>query len=100
MNGLYNHLTSTSQPTRPLLTTNPNKSNPERLDRADPMTCDQDHGYPDEQTDVDHGAMDLFAQTTGRNKTLATCLAGLSDNGAPEPVPADAAATAAARPAP
>jgi phospholipase C len=91
INGLYNDVTSSGQPTGPLLTTNPNKSNPERLDRNDPMTCDQDHGYTDEQTDVDHGAMDLFAQTTGRNKTLATCLAGLSFNGSPEPVPADAA---------
>jgi phospholipase C len=91
VNGLYNDLTSAGLPTGPLLTTNPNKSNPERLDRNDPMTCDQDHGYTDEQTDVDHGAMDLFAQATGRNKTLATCLAGLTFNGSPEPVPADAA---------
>jgi phospholipase C len=91
VNGLYNDLTAAGQPTGPLLTSNPNLSNPERLDRADPMTCDQDHGYKDEQTDVDHGAMDLFAQTTGRNKTLATCLAGMTDNGSAEPVPADAA---------
>jgi phospholipase C len=91
VNGLYNDLTAAGQPTGPLLTHNPNLSNPERLDRADPMTCDQDHGYKDEQTDVDHGAMDLFAQTTGRNTTLANCLAGLSDNGSPEPVPADGA---------
>jgi phospholipase C len=90
VNGLYNDLTSSGQPTGPLLTSNPNKSNPERLGRSDPMTCDQDHGYTHEQTDTDHGAMDLFAQTTGRNKTLATCLAGLSFNGSPEPVPADA----------
>ena len=44
VNGLYNDLTSAGQPTGPLLTTNPNLSNPQRLDRADPMTCDQDHG--------------------------------------------------------
>src|SRR5580692_5783801 len=48
INGLYNDVTSSGQPTGPLLTTNPNKSNPERLDRNDPMTCDQDHGYTDE----------------------------------------------------
>jgi phospholipase C len=91
VNGLYNDLTSAGQPTGPLLTHNPNKSNPERLGHNDPTTCDQDHGYTDEQTDVDHGGMDLFAQTTGRNRTLASCLAGLTYNGSPEPVPADAA---------
>jgi phospholipase C len=72
VNGLYNQLTSGGQPTGPLLTSNPNLSNPERLDRADPMTCDQGHGYTQEQSAADQGAMDKFVQTTGKNKTLMT----------------------------
>jgi phospholipase C len=47
-----------------LLTNNPNTANPRRLDRtlSDIVTCDQDHGYTDEQTAFDHGAMDMFVQ--------------------------------------
>src|SRR5262245_23510138 len=30
-----------------LLTQNPNASNPQRLDRSQPVTCDQDHSYTD-----------------------------------------------------
>ncbi len=89
VNGLYNQLTSSGQPSGPLLTSNPNLSNPERLDRADPMTCDQGHGYTQEQSAVDQGALDKFVQTTGKNKTLTACLTGLTDNGQPEPIPAD-----------
>jgi phospholipase C len=78
-------------PTGPLLTNNPNESNPLLLDRSDALTCDQNHGYTAEQLADDHGAMDLFAQNTGRNLTLAQCLtnenAGLSN---PEPIPAGA----------
>ncbi len=95
VNGLYNDVTASGQPTGPLLTTNPNESNPQRLDNSDPMTCDQDHNYKDEQSADDMGAMDLFVQHTGTEsggvpETLAQCLAGLSANGSPEPVPADA----------
>src|SRR5260221_3929572 len=32
-----------------LLTNNPNAANPQRLDRSQAVTCDQDHGYTDEQ---------------------------------------------------
>src|ERR1700742_5025467 len=32
-----------------LLTNNPNSANPFRLDRSQALTCDQDHGYSDEQ---------------------------------------------------
>src|SRR5690242_21838933 len=32
-----------------LLTNNPNGANPFRIDRSVPLTCDQDHGYGDEQ---------------------------------------------------
>jgi phospholipase C len=47
-----------------LLNNNPNSANPRRLDRTVPdlVTCDQDHGYTDEQTAFDHGAMDMFVQ--------------------------------------
>src|SRR5215469_6733796 len=90
VNGLYNDVTANGQPTGPLLTSNPNLSNPARLDRGDPMTCDQDHGYTHEQSADDQGAMDKFVQDTGRGETLAQCLAGQSFNGSPEPVPAGA----------
>jgi len=46
-----------------LLNFNPNLANPKRLDRSQPVTCDQDHGYKDEQTAFDHGLMDKFVQT-------------------------------------
>src|ERR1700740_2744384 len=41
-----------------LLTNNPNGANPARLTRAQAATCDQDHGYSDEQTAFDFGLMD------------------------------------------
>jgi phospholipase C len=49
-----------------LLTNNPNAANPKRLDPrnpADVVTCDQDHGYTDEQKAFDHGLMDKFVET-------------------------------------
>ena len=48
VNGLYNSV-GPSGPTGPLLTSNPNQSNPLRLGPDDPMTCDQDHAYTAEQ---------------------------------------------------
>ncbi|HEY3942777.1 MAG TPA: alkaline phosphatase family protein [Acidimicrobiales bacterium] len=88
--GLANQI-GPSGPTGPLLTSNPNESNPLRLDRSDAMTCDQDHGYTDEQKAADHGAEDLYAQNTGNNLTLTQCLAsenaGLSK---PSPTPSGA----------
>ena len=42
---------------------NPNLSNPIRLDRSQALTCDQDHGYTDEQKAFDHGLMDKFVQS-------------------------------------
>jgi phospholipase C len=86
VNGLYNSV-GPAGPTGPLLTSNPNQSNPLRLDRHDPMTCDQDHAYTAEQLAADHGAEDMYAQNTGNHATLATCLAGLKFHGKPEPVP-------------
>jgi phospholipase C len=47
-----------------LLTANPNSGNPQRLDRSQPLTCDQGHGYSAEQKAFDMGLMDKFVQFT------------------------------------
>ncbi|HEY1293937.1 MAG TPA: alkaline phosphatase family protein [Chloroflexota bacterium] len=47
-----------------LLRFNPNLGNPQRLDRSEALTCDQDHDYTPEQNAADHGAMDAFVQNT------------------------------------
>jgi phospholipase C len=56
-----------------LLSNNPNLSNPQRLDRAQAHTCDQDHGYTNEQKAVDLGAMDKAVEFTGHQLTVAQC---------------------------
>jgi phospholipase C len=43
-----------------LLSDNPNGVNPFRIDRSVPLTCDQDHGYGDEQFAFNGGLMDRF----------------------------------------
>jgi phospholipase C len=48
----------------PLLTDNPNEANPQRLDRSEAVTCDQDHAYGAEQEAADAGLMDQFVQFT------------------------------------
>jgi phospholipase C len=57
-----------------LLLSNPNLSNPLRLDSSatglggnagGQLTCDQDHNYSDEQQSFDSGAMDRFVQSVG-----------------------------------
>ena len=57
-----------------LLTSNPNAAQPFRLDTSangpagngnGELTCDQDHGYTDEEKSFDNGAMDQFVQTVG-----------------------------------
>jgi len=50
--------------TAALLTNNPNSANPQRLDRAEALTCDQDHSYTSEQKAFDHGLMDKFVEST------------------------------------
>ena len=50
-----NNLTSAG-----LLTNNPNGANPFRIDRSNANTCDQDHGYADEQFAFHGGLMDRF----------------------------------------
>jgi phospholipase C len=47
-----------------LLTNNPNAYNPQRLDRSEPLVCDQDHSYGSEQKAFDHGLMDKFVEST------------------------------------
>jgi phospholipase C len=59
-----------------LLTNNPNGADPFRIDRSVPVTCDQDHGYSDEQYAFDGGLMDRFLKHScndthlGPNSTL------------------------------
>ena len=59
-----------------LLTNNPNGVNPFRIDRSNPNTCDEDHGYGDEQYAFDGGLMDRFLKHScndanlGPNSTL------------------------------
>jgi phospholipase C len=47
-----------------LLTSNPNSGNPQRLDRSQALTCDQNHDYTAEQQAFDMGLMDKFVQFT------------------------------------
>ncbi len=60
-----------------LLTNNPNGENPSRLDRSQPLVCDQNHDYTPEQQAFDHGLMDRFPQYT----QVSTCAP--PDKGAP-----------------
>jgi phospholipase C len=55
--------------TGPLLTANPNGTNPRRYDPSkvnDILTCDQDHNYADEQKGFDGGLMDDFVSVLGQ----------------------------------
>ena len=45
-----------------LLNSNPNAANPKRLDRSQPITCDMDHDYTNEQKAFDNGLMDKFVE--------------------------------------
>jgi len=45
---------------------NPNSVQPFRLSHGQAETCDQDHGYTDEQKAFDSGLMDRFVETVGR----------------------------------
>jgi phospholipase C len=54
-----------------LLTSNPNElvtgnasDNPARLDRTEPVTCDNDHGYSAEQAAFNGGLMNMFPEQT------------------------------------
>jgi phospholipase C len=52
-----------------LLTNNPNGVNPFRIDRINAVTCDQDHGYSDEQFAFDAGLMDRFSKLSCNDNT-------------------------------
>jgi phospholipase C len=54
-----------------LLTNNPNGANPVRIDRTQPLTCDQGHGYTNEQKAFDMGAMDKFIPFTDNESCSA-----------------------------
>jgi phospholipase C len=43
---------------------NPNSAPPERIARANALTCDQNHSYADEQKAFDDGLMDKFVEFT------------------------------------
>jgi phospholipase C len=71
VNGLYTKITS-SGPTGPLLTSNPNEYNPQRLTHSEALTCDQNHDYTPEQEAVDNGKMDKFVQYTEQDDCSTT----------------------------
>jgi phospholipase C len=75
VNGLYTKITS-SGPTGPLLTDNPNGLNPQRLTPSEALTCDQNHGYTPEQEAFDNGKMDKFIADT---QSASTCAAGTDE---------------------
>ena len=58
-----------------LLTNNPNavtdpKATPFRIDRSNAVTCDEDHGYSDEEFAFDGGLMDRFLKLSCTDKNL------------------------------
>src|SRR6266567_3734700 len=55
----------------PLLTANPNSTQPFRLTRAQAVTCDEDHNYGDEQKAYNFGLMNLFVESVGASS--ASC---------------------------
>jgi phospholipase C len=72
VNGLYSKITK-SGPVGPLLTSNTNEYNPQRLTSAQALTSDQNHGYAAEEKAVDGGKMDLFVQNTESATPAAGC---------------------------
>jgi phospholipase C len=71
VNGLYAKITKTG-PAGPLLSSNPNEYNPQRLTHSESLTCDQNHGYLPEQEAVDGGLMDKFVQYTEQDSCSTT----------------------------
>ena len=72
VNGLYTKITK-SGPVGPLLTSNANEYNPQRLTNSEALTSDQNHGYAPEQKAEDGGKMDLFVQNTESSTPAAGC---------------------------
>ncbi|WP_462322775.1 phospholipase C [Halochromatium sp.] len=50
-----------------LINYNPNKAAPFRFDRGEATTCDQDHGYTDEQIAYNGGLLDKFVEVAEAN---------------------------------
>jgi phospholipase C len=71
VNGLYTKVTK-GGPAGPLLTSNPNEYNPQRLTPSQALTCDQNHSYTPEQDAVDNGKMDKFVQYTQQGECSTT----------------------------
>ena len=69
--GLYSKITKNG-PVGPLLTSNPNEYNPQRLSASEALTCDQNHSYTPEQDAVDNGKMDQFVQNTEQDECSST----------------------------
>src|SRR5262249_3051191 len=59
-----------------LLTNNPNAFNPQRLDAAHALTCDQSHSYGSEQKAFDGGLMDRFVEETETSSCSPSTLYG------------------------
>ncbi|MFF4129698.1 phospholipase C [Microbispora rosea] len=59
-----------------LLTDNPNAFNPQRLDAAHALTCDQSHSYGSEQKAFDGGLMDRFVEETETSSCSPSTLYG------------------------
>jgi phospholipase C len=78
VNGLYTKITK-SGPVGPLLTSNPNAYNPQRLTPAQALTSDQNHGYTAEQKAENNGKMDQFVENTQSTSCTspAYCPAGI-----------------------
>jgi phospholipase C len=72
VNGLYSKIKK-SGPVGPLLTSNPNEYNPQRLTNSEALTSDQGHGYTPEQKAEDAGQMDQFVQNTESSTPAAGC---------------------------
>jgi phospholipase C len=72
VNGFYTKITK-SGPVGPLLTSNPNEYNPQRLTNSEALTSDQNHGYTPEEQAVDGGKMDMFVQKTESATPSAGC---------------------------
>jgi phospholipase C len=74
VNGLYTSITKNG-PVGPLLTSNPNSYNPERLSHSQAWTCSQNHNYTPEQDAADGGKEDKYVQFTASS---STCTGGMA----------------------
>jgi phospholipase C len=71
VNGLYSKITRNG-PVGPLLTSNPNEYNPQRLTHSQALTCDQNHDYFPEQEAENGGKMNEFVQFTEQDDCSTT----------------------------